>query len=57
MGSFLNIILGNSKSLWNAVNVAKNVDCKKIPPKMRDGDYDIAPENLSDEFAIILNRK
>ena len=46
-----NIIPGNSKSLWNAVNVAKNVDCKKIPPKMRDGDYDIALENLSDEFA------
>ena len=42
LGSFLNIILGNSKSLWNAVNVAKNVDCNKIPPKMRDGEDDIA---------------
>ena len=24
------------------MNVAKNVDCNKIPPKMRDGEDDIA---------------
>ena len=61
LGSFLNIILGNSKSLWNAVNVAKNVDCNKIPPKMRDGEDDIAnkkswktaEKNVSNSFQVL----
>ena len=32
-----NIIPDYSKSLWDAVNVAKNINCNKVPTNMHNG--------------------
>ena len=48
---------GNSKSLWDAVRLAKNVNIQQLPQKMFKDNINIKNEDLPDEFANFLNPK
>ena len=51
------IIPGNSKSLWDAVKLAKNINIQQLPRKMfKDGSL-LKEENLPDEFAEFFKSK
>ena len=51
------ILPGNSKSLWDAVNIAKDVNMQQMPHKMYRNNNLIDPDNLSDEFANFFKDK
>ena len=51
------IIPGNNKSLWNAVNLAKDVNPNSIPKIMKHNGIEIAVSNLSDAFADFFDKK
>ena len=51
------IIPGNSKSLWDAVKIAKNVNKPNLPPKLTKNDIEIAPSELPDTFAEYFKNK
>ena len=46
-----NIIPGNSKSLWDAVNIAKDINIPKLPEQMYLNDIPIGKNTLPDIFA------
>ena len=45
------IIPGNTKSLWKAVKVAKDINVEDIPSKMFKDDIKIENDQISDCFA------
>ena len=45
------IIPGNSKSLWNAVKIAKNTNVSKLPQIMLLNGHPIPEKDLTDAFA------
>ena len=51
------IIPGNSKSLWDAVKIAKNVNKPNLPHKLTKNDIEIAPSELPDTFAEYFKNK
>ena len=51
------LVPGNSKSLWNAVNLAKDINPNTIPHNMSDNGSNIDPNNLSDAFAQFFDNK
>ena len=51
------IIPGNSKSLWNAVKVAKNTNVSKLPPIMSLNGQTIPENELPDAFAEYFKNK
>ena len=51
------IVPGNSKSLWNAVNLAKDINPNKIPPQMKHEGTLILNSDLSDAFADFFDMK
>ena len=51
------IVPGNSKSLWDAVKIAKNVNKPNLPPKLSLNDVEIAPSDLPDTFADFKKNK
>ena len=51
------IIPGNSKSLWDAVKLAKNVNIPKLPPRMTLNNVEINNKNLPDVFADFFEQK
>ena len=48
---------GNSKSLWDAVRLAKNVNIQQLPQKMFKDNINIKNEDLPDEFANFFQSK
>ena len=48
---------GNSKSLWDAVKLAKNINIQQMPQKMFKNNVPIDDENLPDEFAEFFKSK
>ena len=48
---------GNSKSLWNAVNLAKDINPNVIPENMSDNGISIDPSGLIDAFAEFFDKK
>ena len=48
---------GNSKSLWDAVKIAKNVNITQLPEKMFKNNVQIKTEDLSNEFAEFFKSK
>ena len=51
------IVPGNSKSVWNAVNLAKDINPNKIPPQMTHEGTLIVNSDLSDAFADFFDMK
>ena len=51
------IIPGNSKSLWNTVNIAKNKYISHLPPIMYLNKIQIPGEDLPDTFATYFKDK
>ena len=51
------LVPGNSKSLWNAVNLAKDINPTEIPVNMTDNSNSINPNDLSDAFAQFFDSK
>ena len=51
------IIPGNSKSLWKAVNIAKDVNSNEIPSKMYRDWIEINEEERSESFADFFENK
>ena len=51
------LVPGNTKSLWNAVNLAKDINPNNIPKNMTNNDVDIDPEDLSNAFAGYFDSK
>ena len=51
------LVPGNSKSLWNAVNLAKDINPNVIPQDMSDNGTGISPIDLSDAFAEFFDKK
>ena len=52
-----NIIPGNSKSLWKAVNIVKDVNIESLQPEMFLNDILKEPSDLPDTFADFFERK
>ena len=52
-----NLIAGNSKSLWNAVNLAKDINPNQIPSMMQVNGHPIHPAELSETFACFFDEK
>ena len=48
---------GSSKSLWDAVKIAKNINIQQLPQKMFKNNLPIPTENLADEFAEFFKSK
>ena len=48
---------GNSKSLWDAVRLAKNVNIQQLPQKMFKDNINIKNKDLPDEFANFFKSK
>ena len=46
-----NIIPGNTKTLWDAVNIAKDLNTPKLPDKMYHNNTLIVNDELPDTFA------
>ena len=51
------LIPGNSKSLWNAVNLAKDLNPSSIPSNMNLGGLEIKENDLSDAFVEFFDIK
>ena len=51
------ILPGDSKSLWDAVKVAKDINVQQIPSAMYRNGILIEPQNLPDEFASFFKDK
>ena len=51
------IITGNSKSLWDAVKLSKNINTPKIPLNMSFNNQEIPPSELPDVFAKFFKSK
>jgi len=51
------ILPGNSKSLWKAVNIAKNINCTQLPDKLYPNGTEIPTSILADTFAEIFDKK
>ena len=51
------ILPGNSKSLWKAVNIAKNINCTQLPDKLYPNGIEIPTSILADTFAEIFDKK
>ena len=51
------ILPGNSKSLWTAVNIAKNLPSPKLPINMSLNGLSINPNDLPDSFAVFFRNK
>ena len=51
------IIPGNSKSLWRAINIAKDLNNEDIPVSMFERGILIPNEELADHFADHFERK
>ena len=51
------ILPGNSKSLWKAVKIAKNVSPTSIPINMKINNTVIPSHNVADSFAIFFEKK
>ena len=51
------ILPGNSKSLWDAVKKAKDINNPKLPPKMTLNDLEIPTSDLPDTFANFFKDK
>ena len=47
----------NSKSLWDAVKIAKNNNCQQLPPKMFKNNAPINDSHLPDKFASFSKDK
>ena len=52
-----NIVPGNSKSLWDAVKCAKNLNTEKLPSQMFKNDIQIEDYKLEDTFADYFEEK
>ena len=48
---------GNTKSLWNVLNLAKDINPNTIPQNMTENNIDIVPYDLSDAFAQFFDKK
>ena len=44
---------GNSKSLWEAVKIAKDQNIEELPDQMKFNGNTIPNENLAEEFAYL----
>ena len=51
------IITGNSKSLWDAVKLSKNINTPKTPLNMSFNNQEIPPSELPDVFAKFFKSK
>ena len=51
------ILPGNNRTLWKAVNIAKNLNSNELPPKMYKGGIEISNDNLPDVFAKFFDNK
>ena len=51
------LIPGNNKSLWNAVNLAKDINLNSIPKIMKYNGIEINSTDLSDTFANFFDKK
>ena len=51
------IIPGNSKSLWNAVKKAKDLNVSSLPDKLTLNSLPVAPHDLPDTFAEFFSNK
>ena len=51
------LIPGNSKSLWNAVNLAKDINPTQIPTSMYHNGRNILPNEISETFACFFDDK
>ena len=51
------ILPGNSKTLWTAVKIAKDINTHSIPPNMTLHGTEIITKNLPDAFAKFFNDK
>ena len=51
------LLPGNTKSLWNAVKLAKDINPNTIPEIMTENGIDITPCDLSDTFAQFFDKK
>ena len=48
---------GNTKSLWNVFNLAKDINLNTIPQNMTENNIDIVPYDLSHAFAQFFDKK
>ena len=51
------ILPGNSRTLWKAVNIAKNLNSNELPAKMYESGIEISNDNLPDVFAKFFDNK
>ena len=51
------IIPGNSKTIWNAVKKAKNLNIDSLPEKLTLNSINVTTENLPDTFAEFFSNK
>ena len=51
------IVPGNSKSLWNAIKRAKDINPNQMPEEMKLEGVNVKPEDLSDCFANFFDNK
>ena len=51
------ILPGNSKSLWKAVNIAKDINCTQLPDKLYQNGIEIPTSILADTFAEFFDKK
>ena len=51
------LVSGNSKSLWRAVNLAKDINVNEIPVEMKHAGITIQKQNLSESFADFFDEK
>ena len=51
------IIPGNSRSLWKAINIAKDINSNEIPVRMFEGGVEVEIDQLSDRFAEHFQQK
>ena len=51
------ILPGNSKSLWKAVNIAKNINCSQLPDNFHQNGIEIHASILADTFAEFFDNK
>ena len=51
------LIPGNSKSLWNAVSLAKDINPNQIPTSMNYNGRNLKPTEISETFACFFDDK
>ena len=51
------LLPGNTKSLWNAIKLAKDINPNMIAESMTENGIDITPCDLSDTFAQFFDKK